>query len=202
VVGKLEMIVGPMRSNKTAELLRRIEIRRQYAHQYVLLLKPSADTKAAAGWIESRNPNGCGKMEAVEFPSTDPWSILPILESTEQRIGKRIECIAIDEGQFVSDLFLFTKRLLQWGHDVIVSGLELDFRGMPFGEMLQLSWLVRTYAGNLTELVAYCSCGAKALYPQRLVDGKPAAYSSPIIMAGDNYEPRCDEHFILPGRPH
>jgi len=202
VVGKLEMIVGPMRSNKTAELLRRIELRRQYAHQYVLLLKPSADTKAAAGWVESRNPNGCGKMEAVEFPSSDPWSILPILESTEQKIGKRVECIAIDEGQFVNDLFLFTKRLVQWGHDVIVSGLELDFRGMPFGEMLQLSWLVRTYAGNITELVAYCSCGAKALYPQRLVDGKPAPYSSPIIMAGDNYEPRCDEHFVLPGRPH
>ena len=202
MVGKLEMIVGPMRSNKTAELLRRIEIRRQYAHQYVLLLKPSADTKAAAGWVESRNRNGCGKMEAVEFPASDPWSILPILEATEQQIGKRAECIAIDEGQFVSDLFLFTKRLLQWGHDVIVSGLELDFRGMPFGEMLQPSWLVRTYAGNLTELVAYCSCGAKALYPQRLVDGKPAPYESPVIMAGDNYEPRCDEHFILPGRPH
>ena len=200
--GKLEMIVGPMRSNKTAELLRRIEIRRQYAHQYVLLLKPSADTKAAAGLVESRNPNGCGKMEAVEFPASDPWSILPILESTEQQIGKRIECIAIDEGQFVCDLFLFTKRLLQWGHDVLVSGLELDFRGMPFGEMIQLSWLVRTYAGNLTELVAYCSCGAKALYPQRFVDGKPASYSSPIIMAGDNYEPRCDEHFVLPNRPH
>ena len=200
--GKLEMIVGPMRSNKTAELLRRIEIRRQYAHQYVLLLKPSADTKAAAGLVESRNPNGCGKMDAVEFPSSDPWSILPILESTEQHIGKRIECIAIDEGQFVSDLFLFTKRLLQWGHDVLVSGLELDFRGMPFGEMLQLFWLVRTYAGNLTELVAYCSCGAKALYPQRLVDGKPASYDSPIIVAGDNYEPRCDEHFVLPNRPH
>ena len=202
MVGKLEMIVGPMRSNKTAELLRRIEIRRQYAHQYVLLLKPSADTKAAAGWVESRNRNGCGKMEAVEFPSSDPWAALPILQAKQQQIGKRIECIAIDEGQFVSDLFLFTKRLLQWGHDVIVSGLELDFRGMPFGEMLQLSWLVRTYAGNITELVAYCSCGAKALYPQRLVEGEPAPYDSPIIMAGDNYEPRCDEHFVLPGKPH
>ena len=200
--GKLEMIVGPMRSNKSAELLRRIEIRRQYAKQYVILLKPSADTKAAAGLVESRNPNGCGKMEAVEFPCGDPWSVLPILEETAQLIGKRVECIAIDEGQFVSDLFLFTKRLLQWGHDVLVSGLELDFRGMPFGEMLQLSWLVRTYAGNITELVAYCSCGAKALYPQRLVNGRPAPYSSPIIMAGDNYEPRCDEHFVLPGRPH
>ncbi len=57
----------------------------------------------------------------------------------------------------------------------MVSGLELDFRGMPFGEMLDLSWLVRTYAGNVTELVAYCSCGAKALYPQRLLDGKAGA---------------------------
>ncbi|MGA8742228.1 MAG: hypothetical protein WB561_13670 [Terracidiphilus sp.] len=202
MLGKLEMIVGPMRSNKTAELLRRIETRRQYAKQCVLLLKPSADTKSAAGVVESRNPNGCEKMAAIEFPNSDPWSILPILAATEQQIGRRVECIAMDEGQFVADLFLFTKRLLQSGYDVLVSGLELDFRGMPFGEMLQLSWLVRTYAGNVTELVAYCSCGAKALYPQRLVDGVPAPYSSPIIMAGDFYEPRCDEHFVLPGRPH
>lgn len=202
VPGKLELIVGPMRSNKTAELLRRIEIRRQYAHQDVMLLKPSADTKAAAGLVESRNQNGCGKMEAVEFPASDPWSVLPILAAREQHIGKNVECVALDEGQFVSDLFLFTKRLLESGHDVMVSGLELDFRGMPFGEMLDLSWLVRTYAGNITELVAYCSCGAKALYPQRLIDGKPAPYESPIIMAGDNYEPRCADHFILPGRPH
>ena len=202
MLGKLEMIVGPMRSNKTAELLRRIEIRREYAKQYVMLLKPSADTKAALGLVESRNRNGCGKMEAVEFSGNDPWTALPVIASTEQRIGKRIECIALDEGQFVQDLFLFTKRLLDSGYDVMVSGLELDFRGMPFGEMLDLSWLVRTYAGNVTELVAYCSCGAKALYPQRLVDGNPAHYTSPIIMAGDNYEPRCEEHFVLPGRPH
>ena len=200
--GKLELIVGPMRSNKTAELLRRVETRRTYARQYVMLLKPSADTKAAAGLVESRNFNGCGKMEAVEFPSHDPWAVLPVIAATEQRIGKRVESIAIDEGQFVQDLFLFTKRLLDCSYDVMVSGLELDFRGMPFGEMLDLSWLVRTYAGNVTELVAYCSCGAKALYPQRLVDGQPAHYTSPIIMAGDNYEPRCEEHFVLPGRPH
>ena len=202
MAGKLELIVGPMRSNKTAELLRRIETRRQYAKQHVLLLKPCADTKAAPGIVESRNGNGCGKMEAVEFASNDPWQVLPILADTEQRIGKRVECIAIDEGQFVNDLFLFTKRLLDSGHDVMVSGLELDFRGLPFGEMLDLSWLVRTYAGNITELVAYCSCGARAIYPQRLIDGHPAAYDSPIIMAGDFYEPRCGEHFVLPGRPH
>ncbi len=202
MTGKLEMIVGPMRSNKTAELLRRIEIRRQYAKQHVMLLKPSTDTKSAAGVVESRNRNGCGKMEAVEFFSSDPWSALDVIKATEQSIGKRVECIAIDEGQFVQDLFAFTRHLLESGHDVMVSGLELDFRGMPFGEMLDLSWLVRTYSGNITELVAYCSCGAKALYPQRLIDGKPASYDSPVIMAGDNYEPRCAEHFVLPGRPH
>ena len=112
VVGRLELIVGPMRSNKTAELLRRIETRRQYAKQYVLLLKPSADTKAAAGLVESRNRNGCGKMEALEFLSSDPWTVLPLLAATEQQIGKRVECIAIDEGQFVQDLFAFTRHRL------------------------------------------------------------------------------------------
>ena len=202
MLGKLEVIVGPMRSNKTAELLRRIETRRQYAKQYVMLLKPSADTKASAGVVKSRNRQGCGKMEAVEFLSSGPWQVLPLLAGTEKEIGKRVDCIAIDEGQFVHDLFLFVKRLLEWGYDVMVSGLELDFRGLPFGEMLELGWLVRTYAGNITELVAYCSCGAKALYPQRFVDGKPAEYDSPVIMAGDNYEPRCAEHFVLPGKPH
>lgn len=202
MTGKLEMIVGTMRSNKTAELLRRIETRRQYAKQCVMLLKPSADTKSAAGVVESRNRNGCGKMEAVEFRASDPWTVLPVLAATEKQIGKRVECIAIDEGQFVHDLFAFTRYLLERGYDMMVSGLELDFRGMPFGEMLDLSWLVRTYSGNVTELVAYCSCGAKALYPQRLVDGKPVSYDSPIIMAGDNYEPRCAEHFVLPGKPH
>jgi len=47
-----------------------------------------------------------------------------------------------------------------------------------------------------------CSLSRAAARPTRSVDGKPAPYESPVIMAGDNYEPRCDEHFILPGRPH
>jgi thymidine kinase len=202
VQGKLELMMGPMRSNKTAELLRRADMRRQYARQYVMVLKPSDDTKGGAGVVESRNPNGGGKMSALAFNSANPWEVLDAIRDQEQQIGKRVECVAIDEGQFVQDLFAFTRRLLELGYDVMVSGLELDFRGMPFGEMMDLSWLVRTYSGSVTELVAYCACGAKALYPQRLIDGKPAPYDSPILMAGDNYEPRCADHFILPGRPH
>ena len=202
MAGKLELMLGPMRSNKTAELLRRAEMRRQYAGQYVLVLKPSDDTKGGPGVVESRNPNGHGKMDAIEFRSSDPWQVLQAIKDTEQKIGKRVECIAIDEGQFVEDLFLFIKFLLDKNHDVLVAGLDLDFRAVPFGEMLNLTWLVSAYGGSITECMAYCSCGTRALYSQRLIEGQPARYDSPVKMPGDSYEPRCAEHFILPGRPH
>jgi thymidine kinase len=200
--GKIELMLGPMRSNKTAELLRRADMRRQYAGQYVLVLKPSDDTKGGPGVVESRNPNGHGKMDAVEFNSQDPWSMLPVIAEKEREIGKRVECIAIDEGQFVGELFLFTRHLLNANHDVLVAGLDLDFRAIPFGEMLNLTWLVNAYGGSITECMAYCACGNRALYSQRLIEGQPAAYDSPIKMPGDSYEPRCAEHFVLPGSPH
>jgi thymidine kinase len=201
MAGKLELMLGPMRSNKTAELLRRADMRRQYAHQCVLLLKPSDDTKGGPGIVESRNPNGHGKMEAYEFNSTNPWEVLKAIAETEHQIGKRVECIAIDEGQFVEDLFLFTRHLLDRNHDVLVAGLDLDFRALPFGEMLNLSWFITAYGGSITECMAYCACGNRAFYSQRLIGGQPAPYDSPIKMPGDSYEPRCAEHFILPGRP-
>jgi thymidine kinase len=191
-----------MRSNKTAEMLRRADMRRQYAKQYVMVLKPSDDTKGGPGIVESRNPNGHGKMHAHEFNSASPWEVLQAIADKEQQIGKRVECIAIDEGQFVSELFLFTKHLLEESHDVLVAGLDLDFRAIPFGETLNLSWLVNAYGGSITECMAYCACGARALYSQRLIEGKPAPYDSPIKVPGDSYEPRCAEHFVLPGRPH
>ena len=200
--GKIELMMGPMRSNKTAELQRRADMRRHYAKQSVMVLKPSDDTKGGPGVVESRNPNGGGKMSALAFNSGNPWEVLSAIREKEQEIGKRVECIAIDEGQFVSDLFLFSRHLLDAGHDVLVAGLDLDFRALPFGEMLNLTWLVNAYGGSVTECMAYCNCGARALYSQRLIDGKPADYDSPIKVPGDSYEPRCAEHFVLPGKPH
>ena len=191
-----------MRSNKTAELLRRAEMRRQYAKQYVMVLKPSDDTKGGPGVVESRNPNGHGKCKALEFNSTNPWEVLGAIADKEQEIGKRVECIAIDEGQFVDRPLSLHQAPARRNHDVLVAGLDLDFRAMPFGEMLNLTWLVNAYGGNITECIAYCACGARALYSQRLIDGKPAPYDSPIKVPGDAYEPRCAEHFVLPGKPH
>jgi thymidine kinase len=200
--GKLELLLGPMRSNKTAELLRRADMRRQYAGQHVLVLKPSDDTKGGPGVVESRNPKGHGKMNALEFKSNDPWEVLQVIAEKEKDIGKKVECIAIDEGQFVDGLFVFTRCLLDAGHDVLVAGLDLDFRAIPFGEMLNLTWFVSAYGGSVTECIAYCACGNRAFYSQRLIEGQPAPYDSAIKMPGDSYEPRCAEHFVLPGRPH
>ena len=200
--GKLELMMGPVRSNKTAELLRRAEMRRQYAGQYVLLLKPSDDSRRRPGVVESRNPNGHGRMDALIFPAANPWEVLEAIAEREMEIGKRVECIAIDEGQFVSDLFVFSRHLLEAGHDVLIGGLDLDFRALPFGEMLTLNWLVNAFGGSITECMAYCSCGARALYSQRLIEGRPAAYDCSADLSGDTWEPRCAEHFVLPGRPH
>lgn len=198
--GKLELLMGPMRSNKTEELLRRVAMRREFAHQSVMLFKPSEDTKSAPGLVESRNPKGHGRMQALEFDSRDPWSIMKCVAAEEKNVGKKVESIAIDEGQFVDGLFLFTKELMESGYDVLVAGLDLDFRAIPFGEMLDLTWLVNYYGGAISWCVSYCACGDQALFSQRLIDGKPAPYDSPIKMPGESYEPRCREHFVLPGR--
>jgi thymidine kinase len=141
-------------------------------------------------------------MDAVEFKSSDPWEVLQAIADTEKNIGKRVECIAIDEGQFVEGLFAFARYLLDAGHDVLVAGLDLDFRAIPFGEMLNLTWFVNAYGGSVTECIAYCACGNRAFYSQRLISGQPAPWDSPVKLPGDSYEPRCAEHFVLPGRPH
>ena len=164
--GKLELIVGPMRSNKTAELLRRIEIRRQYAKQDVMLLKPADATKAEAGLVGSRNRNGCGKMEAVKFRSADPWPVLPVLAATEQRIGKRFDaasrsescqssCASEGSEQRTTAAFLLrlalcaraeriadlmTAAMERWRGDV--SAARVALREEPFANRATASWPV------------------------------------------------------------
>jgi len=93
--GKLELIVGPMRSNKTLNSAE-IETRRQYAKQYVLLLKPSEDTKAAVGLVESRTRTAAERWKPLNSgPRSMGSSAGPGGHGTQ--IGKRIECVAIDE---------------------------------------------------------------------------------------------------------
>ena len=79
------------------------------------------------------------------------------------------------------ELFDCARALLERGYDVIAAGLDLNFRGQPFGDMLALGWLVNAYGGNVTWCIAYCECGARAFFSQRLINGEPASYESPTL---------------------
>ena len=107
------------------------------------------------------------------------------------RIDPLAHVIAIDEAQFldggVCDL---ATRLAGRGRRVILAGTDTDFRGEPFGPMPQLMAI----AELVDKLHAICVlCGAPACRNQRLIDGEPAAWDSPLIMVGgrETYEARC-----------
>ena len=78
-----------------------------------------------------------------------------------------------------------------------MAGLDMDFRGEPFGSMPRLM----TIAEDVTKLHAICLvCGEEACRTQRLVNGEPAHYNDPIIMVGaqESYEARCRKHHLVP----
>jgi thymidine kinase len=199
----IELIMGTMRCGKTAELLRRVATQQAYAHRDVLVVKPNDDTKSGTGFITSRYEKGERQMPAVEINSQNPWRIFDILRDRERHLGKRVDAVAIDEGQFIRDLFPLVGSLLENHYDLLVAGLDLDFRGLPFGDMLNLLWFVTAYGGSVTRCVSYCECGASAFFSQRFDEnGAPASYNSPIIIPGESYRPRCRKCFVMPGRPH
>jgi thymidine kinase len=91
------------------------------------------------------------------------------------------------------------RLLADRGLRVIVTGLDLDFRGEPFGPMP----LLMAEAELVDKLHAICVvCGAPASRTQRLINGQPANYNDPVIMVGANevYEARCRDCHQVPGR--
>ena len=176
--GWMEVICGSMFSGKTEELIRRVR-RAQIARQKVQVFKPVIDARYSKGHVSSHN----GAL----------YSAVPVDSSIE--IEKLLEpdttVVAIDEAQFfdpgVAEL---CKRLARRGIRVIIAGLDLDFRGEPFGPMP----LLMAEAEMVDKLQAICvSCGAPASRTQRIINGEPAAYDDPVIMVGakEYYEARC-----------
>ena len=109
--------------------------------------------------------------------------------------------VAIDEVQFfdwtVADV---AGQLADKGLRVICAGLDLDFRGEPFGPIP----LLMAQAEMVDKLHAICvQCGAPASRTQRLIDGRPANFDDPVIMVGANevYEARCRDCHQVPGKP-
>ncbi len=189
-----------MASGKTRHLLTEIDTLRRYGNKKIAVFKPRTDTRSGMNFIKSRKGD---EDAAEEIAVNSPHELWPLLRAKESAAGCRFQVIAFDEVQFFprdSGFFQLVRQLLDEGYDILASGLAFDFRGEPFGSTPDLALLAEDQCMWMT---AYCTrCGARAVYPQRIIDGIPAHYNSPQVLVGgdETYEPRCDEHFVLPGR--
>jgi thymidine kinase len=184
-IGSIEVICGSMFCGKTEELIRRVR-RAMIARQCVQVFKPIIDDRYSATHVSSHNGQN---IDAT------PIATAAVIH---QYITKETTVVAIDEAQFFDvGVVEMAEKLADNGIRVIVAGLDLDFRGEPFGPMPQLMAI----AEEVTKLHAICvECGERACRTQRLVNGSPARYDDPIILVGaqEAYEPRCRKHHKVP----
>lgn len=185
--GWVEMICGSMFSGKSEELIRRVK-QATYANLKVQVFKPAIDNRYKLDSVVSHNGSS--------FTAYPVKSAEVILE----HIDETVDIVAIDEVQFFDEAIVdVVNKLASEKIRVILSGLDTDFRGEPFGMMPTLMALSET----VTKLNAICPiCTAPASRTQRLIDGVPASYEDPIILVGatEAYEPRCRHHHEVPGK--
>ncbi|MDP3130462.1 MAG: thymidine kinase [Bacillota bacterium] len=186
--GWIEVITGPMYAGKTEELIRRVK-RLEYAEQNVIVFKPTIDDRYAADEVVSHNNTRTRSINIMKAAEIMTY------------VEKDTDVVAIDEVQFLDEeAVAICEYLADHGLRVIVSGLDRDLRGEPFSFMPRLLSL----AEEVTKLSAICvCCHTPATRTQRIVNGKPANYSDPIILVGakDTYEARCRHCHEVPGRP-
>ena len=184
--GWVHVIAGCMFCGKTDEMLRLLR-RFSIAGRRVLLVKPRLDTRTDRV-VVSRSG---AQHQAVDVGDS----------SEIEAVAADADIVAVEEAQFFDDrLPDVVERLAALGKQVVVTGLDRDFRGIPFGPMPRLLAL----ADQVTKLTAICVvCGEPATRTQRLIDGAPAPADSPLIVIGglgdETYEARCRLHHEVPG---
>jgi len=183
--GMIEVVCGSMFSGKTEELIRRL-VRATIAKQKVQVFKPAIDIRYA--------------VEKVTSHTGSDFDAIPVEKAAEirERIADDTTVVAVDEAQFFDpEIVDVAQELASRGVRVIVAGLDLDFRGEPFGPMP----VFMAKAEKVDKLHAICmTCGNEASRTQRLVNGKPARYDDPVVIVGASelYEARCREHHEVP----
>ncbi len=175
-MGWIEVIVGPMFSGKSEELIRRLR-RAEIARQRVQIFKPLIDDRYAKSEIVSHS--------GLEIRSDLVKNGAEILE----RVEARTEVIGVDEAQFLGESVLEAcVKLADMGKRVMVAGLDTDYLGRPFEPMPRLL----AVAEEITKLLAICvRCGNPAVHTQRLV----ASEELIVVGAGGMYEARCRRCF-------
>lgn len=173
---RITAIAGPMFSGKSSELIR-ICHREQIAKRPVQVFKPSADTRTGSATTSTHLNQ---EFPATIIPSDDPWAIC---EQAEE-----FGLIGIEEVQFFSqEIVEVVMDLAERGHKVVVVGLDLDYRGRPFGPMPSLLAL----ADEVVKLTAICViCGDEATRTQRLSQSDKLVE----IGNGESYAARCRVH--------
>lgn len=173
--GRIEVICGSMFSGKTEELIRRLK-RAMFARQKAEIFKPAIDTRYSEDDVVSHDQNS--------IPSTPIDSSASIL-----LLAGDNDVVGIDEAQFLDDgLVGVCNELAGRGVRVIVAGLDMDFKGKPFGPIPALC----SVADDVQKVHAICvRCGSQAYISHRLVD------SDKRVLLGETheYEPLCRECF-------
>ncbi len=178
--GWIEVIAGVMFSGKSEELMRRVR-RSMIAKKRVQVFKSHLDNRYSGG-VHAVGSHDGRTIEAIPVDSAAQISL---------RLDPLAKVIAVDEVQFLdSGIVALANDLAARGRHVILAGTDTDFRGEPFGPMGQLMCVAEV----VDKLHAICVlCGAPASRNQRLIEGKPAPYDSPVVMVGaaEAYEARC-----------
>lgn len=171
--GRIEVVCGSMFSGKTEELIRRLK-RAEFAKQRVEIFKPALDTRYSEIEVVSHDRN------SIMSTPVDSSSSILLLSSD-------IDVVGIDEAQFFDDgLVAVCNELANKGIRVIVAGLDMDFKGVPFGPIPALCAI----ADEVTKVHAICvRCGALVYVSHRLVNNEKR------VMLGEQaeYEPLCRE---------
>jgi thymidine kinase len=175
-MGWIEVIVGPMFSGKSEELIRRLK-RAEIARQRVQIFKPVIDQRYTHSDIVSHS--------GLELHSEVVNSGADVL----QKLQARTEVVGIDEGQFLGEeLVDICMHMADAGKRVIVTGLDTDYLGRPFEPMPRLL----AVSEEITKLLAICvRCGNPAVHTQRLV----ASEDLIVVGAAGLYEARCRRCF-------
>ena len=173
--GSIEVICGSMFSGKTEELLRRLK-RAQFANLSLAVFKPKIDVRYDQKNIVSHNKNTI-KATTIEFSRQ-------ILD-----LAKEAQVVAIDEAQFFdTELITVCNQLANDGKRIIITGLDMDFLGNPFGIMPN----ILAIAEHITKLHAIClNCGSIANHSFRITKNKD------LVQIGekDEYKPLCRDCF-------
>ena len=171
--GRIEVVCGSMFSGKTEELIRRMR-RAQFARQRVEIFKPAIDVRYSEEDVVSHD-----QKHIQSTPIDSSASIL--------LLANDIDVVGIDEAQFFDmGIVEVCNELANRGVRVIVAGLDMDYKGVPFGPMPALCAI----ADDVTKVHAICvRCGALAYVSHRLVDNDKRV----LLGETQEYEPLCRE---------